>query len=90
VKSRRDTVLCFKTGYAKNYTCDTSIICRGHDFRPDYAKLHVLRVVFPTVPLLLLTATANSDVRQDVITMYVLSVILLLVYFMTDSLSGYN
>ena len=41
----------------------------GHDFRPDYAKLHVLRTVFPMVPMLLLTATANSDVRQDVINM---------------------
>lgn len=38
----------------------------GHDFRPDYAKLHVLRTVFPSVPLLLLTATANQTVRHDI------------------------
>ena len=41
----------------------------GHDFRPDYGKLHVLRTVFPNVPFLLLTATANSTVRTDVIEM---------------------
>lgn len=38
----------------------------GHDFRPDYAKLSVLRTVFSTVPMLLLTATANAAVREDV------------------------
>lgn len=37
----------------------------GHDFRPDYAKLRVLRTVFPTVPFMLLTATANAVVRGD-------------------------
>jgi ATP-dependent DNA helicase Q1 len=46
----------------------------GHDFRPDYAKLHILRTVFPTVPLLLLTATANSAVRSDVTEMLQLGV----------------
>jgi ATP-dependent DNA helicase Q1 len=41
----------------------------GHDFRPDYSKLHILRTIFPRVPMMLVTATANSMVRQDLIQM---------------------
>ncbi len=39
----------------------------GHDFRPDYRNLHVLRTVFPGVPMIALTATANARVRQDIV-----------------------
>lgn len=42
---------------------------RGHDFRPDYAKLHILRTAFPRAPLMLLTATANPSVRRDLVDM---------------------
>jgi superfamily II DNA helicase RecQ len=41
----------------------------GHDFRSDYSKLHILRTVFPRVPMMLVTATANTVVRQDLIQM---------------------
>lgn len=37
----------------------------GHDFRPDYAKLGVLRKTFPNVPILAVTATASDRVRED-------------------------
>ena len=37
----------------------------GHDFRPDYTKLGVLKTHFPTVPMLAVTATASEAVRQD-------------------------
>ncbi|XP_068163543.1 ATP-dependent DNA helicase Q1 isoform X2 [Antennarius striatus] len=37
----------------------------GHDFRPDYKMLGILKRQFPGVPLLGLTATATSSVLKD-------------------------
>lgn len=39
----------------------------GHDFRPDYKKLSMLRQNFPGIPIIALTATANPRVRIDVL-----------------------
>ncbi len=39
----------------------------GHDFRPDYRALQVLRDNFPAVPVIGLTATATERVRQDIL-----------------------
>lgn len=39
----------------------------GHDFRPDYGNLKILRELFPSVPLVALTATATVPVRLDII-----------------------
>jgi ATP-dependent DNA helicase RecQ len=40
----------------------------GHDFRPEYRQLSDLRLRFPDVPLMALTATATDRVRADIIT----------------------
>ena len=39
----------------------------GHDFRPEYSKLKLLRQRYPQIPLQALTATATKRVRQDII-----------------------
>ncbi|XP_044018957.1 Bloom syndrome protein homolog isoform X2 [Aphidius gifuensis] len=39
----------------------------GHDFRPDYKRLKVLRENFPKVPFMALTATATPRVRSDIL-----------------------
>ncbi|MEO5927887.1 MAG: RecQ family ATP-dependent DNA helicase [Patescibacteria group bacterium] len=39
----------------------------GHDFRPDYRNLDLLRSQFPGIPMIALTATANPRVRDDIV-----------------------
>ena len=39
----------------------------GHEFRPDYRNLRQLRADFPRVPVIALTATATTRVRQDIV-----------------------
>ena len=38
----------------------------GHDFRPDYKILGILKRQFPKLPILGLTATASNKVLDDV------------------------
>ncbi|XP_040379717.1 ATP-dependent DNA helicase Q-like 4A [Oryza brachyantha] len=39
----------------------------GHDFRPDYQNLGILKQKFPQTPVLALTATATATVKEDVV-----------------------
>ena len=39
----------------------------GHDFRPEYRSLSLLHEIFPDVPRMALTATADALTRQDMV-----------------------
>lgn len=39
----------------------------GHDFRPSYLKVGILRDLFPTIPFLAVTATATKKTQEQIV-----------------------
>lgn len=60
--------ICTKFFYFKLIAIDEVHCCSqwGHDFRPDFKFLNVLKRQFRDVPILGLTATATADVIDDI------------------------
>uniref|UniRef100_A0A182MSP1 ATP-dependent DNA helicase n=1 Tax=Anopheles culicifacies TaxID=139723 RepID=A0A182MSP1_9DIPT len=59
---------CYNNGHLDRFAIDEVHCCSqwGHDFRPDYKFLNVLKEMFPKSPLLGVTATATTKVISDV------------------------
>eukprot|EP00897_Mesotaenium_endlicherianum_P007193 jgi/Mesen1/6501/ME000332S05502 len=59
---------CAHGGHLALIAIDEAHCCSqwGHDFRPDYGQLAVLKRQFASVPMLALTATATERVQADV------------------------
>lgn len=62
---------CHNAGRLSLISIDEAHCCSqwGHDFRPDYKNLGILKTQFPSVPLLALTATATQKVQNDLMDM---------------------
>jgi len=58
---------CHKSNLLRMIAVDEVHCCSqwGHDFRPDYKYLGVLKTLFPNVPIIGLTATSTARVTED-------------------------
>lgn len=62
---------CHHGGRLSLISIDEAHCCSqwGHDFRPDYKNLGILKIQFPNVPVIALTATATNKVQIDLMEM---------------------
>ncbi|CAK7355947.1 unnamed protein product [Dovyalis caffra] len=62
---------CHNAGRLSLISIDEAHCCSqwGHDFRPDYKNLGILKTQFSNVPVVALTATATQKVQYDVMEM---------------------
>ncbi|XP_022158054.1 mediator of RNA polymerase II transcription subunit 34 isoform X3 [Momordica charantia] len=62
---------CYHAGRLSLIAIDEAHCCSqwGHDFRPDYKNLGILKTQFPNAPVIALTATATQRVQNDLVEM---------------------
>ncbi|OWZ78617.1 ATP-dependent DNA helicase [Cryptococcus neoformans Bt85] len=58
-----------QSGRLRRFVIDEAHCCSqlGHDFRPDYKKLSMLKTLFPRVPIQAVTATLSSKTLPDLL-----------------------
>ncbi|TYJ53273.1 hypothetical protein B9479_006087 [Cryptococcus floricola] len=71
-KSKRFVAILDKmnqSGRLKRFVIDEAHCCSqlGHDFRPDYKQLSMLKTLFPRVPIQAVTATLSSKTLPDLL-----------------------
>lgn len=61
--------VAYQNGRLARIVIDEAHCCsnQGHDFRPDYRKLSILRKIFPNTKTTCLTATCSPTVLKDVL-----------------------
>lgn len=59
----------YEQGRLSRIVIDEAHCCSqmGHDYRPDYKRLSILRKLFPTVPIMCLTATCGPKVLKEIL-----------------------
>ncbi|SPO31171.1 related to RecQ family helicase RecQL1 [Ustilago trichophora] len=59
----------YEQGRLSRIVIDEAHCCSqmGHDYRPDYAKLSLLRRLFPRAPIMCLTATCGPKVLKEIL-----------------------
>lgn len=59
----------YSSGLLSRIAIDESHCCSqmGHDFRPDYKRLSMLKQLYPKTPIIALTATCGKAVLNDVV-----------------------
>ncbi|KLO12918.1 ATP-dependent DNA helicase [Schizopora paradoxa] len=60
----------YQDGFLARFVIDEAhtISTWGRDFRDAYAQLKRLRIDYPETPIMALTATANAQIKQDIMT----------------------
>ena len=67
-------IYLYSTGAIQQFVIEAHCVSQwGHDFRPSYIDIKSLYHDYPETPLLMLTASATTEVVSEVVTVLVLT-----------------